>query len=193
MAAGGDEFASRSFGPGWEALSINVGAVAMHAAVLESTIEALTSSLGDVRQDESAGIGFNTAAAVIRTTLGEAYGDEAQSAFVRQVLDLLDQVDLALERRNLVVHGVWSTKQPGAWFVWKPKRREKTTADWTDGETWHQADFDELIVQLGQLHRDAVVALNAAAAQPRAASRAGRKALRSKSSIAPGRPGQSSA
>lgn len=50
----------------------HVGAVVMHAALLESNLESLASSVGDVRQDEAAGIRFNGARAVIRTTLAEA-------------------------------------------------------------------------------------------------------------------------
>lgn len=100
---------------------------------------------------------------------------------------LLNRVDVDLERRDLVAPGVWSVKQPGEWFVWKPKRRDKTTADWTDAETFHQEDFDRLVESLRQLHGEAMQALGAAASHGRRPSAAGRKALRSKSQVASAR------
>ncbi len=78
------EDAQRLFGPSHERLATLVALVAMHAALLESNIEALAASLGDVRQDEPAGIGFAMASSVIRKTLAESYASDEQAGFRRE-------------------------------------------------------------------------------------------------------------
>ncbi len=131
------------FGPVPPRLPTLIGKVVMLAALLEAKIEALTSSVHNATQDAHGGRGFAANSATIRERLSSYEANDVEHAFSASVRGLLAEIELALDDRNFIVHGVWPRSSDFAWWGWKPRRTKKNQSrpDWIEGRTFTPEQF----------------------------------------------------
>ncbi len=142
------------FVPDW--LPTLIGRVVMLAALTEGKVDALLMNLSGRLQSTYAGKPANGNLELCRMHLRKlGHEDEA---FAAKTLQLLDDVDAALKRRNSVVHSLWpdsSVEVARGWRNLPPGQRDDAVpgseAVWT---AWVEMDperFDELVVLFVQL------------------------------------------
>ncbi|GAA3734805.1 hypothetical protein GCM10022239_08670 [Leifsonia bigeumensis] len=122
-----------------------IGKVVMLAALLETKIEGLTSSVDNATQDVHGGRGFAVNSTAIKKRLSSYEANPAEQAFSAEVRVLLAEIEDVLEDRNFIVHGVWPKSSDFAWWGWKPRRKSKTSSrlDWIEGRTLTPEEFIE--------------------------------------------------
>ncbi|WP_349902132.1 hypothetical protein [Parafrigoribacterium humi] len=146
-----------------------IGKVVMLAALLETKVEGLASSVDNATQDVYGGRGFVENSSTIRKRLQHYCRDAAEQEFSANVSILLDEVDAVLEDRNFIVHGVWPKSTDFAWWGWKPRRKTKSSSrpDWIEGRTFSPDEFVEICQTLVALLDRAQRAIEVAGSLPR--------------------------
>lgn len=137
-----------SASPDW--LPALIGRVVIVAALTEGKVDALLMNLSGRAQNTYAGKPVNGNIDLCRTHLRGLGGDH--EALAVKTLELLDDVDAALKRRNAVVHSLWpdnTVEVARGWRNLPPSQREEalpgSEAVWTAWVEMDRERFDELI------------------------------------------------
>jgi hypothetical protein len=165
------EFPMGMFGAVPSQLPTLIGKVVMLAALLETKVEALTSNLDNLTQDNYAGQGFAVNERTIRKRLKHYQQDGRETAFSNHVRSLLREIDRSLKDRNFVVHGVWPASAADAWWAWKPRRKSKRDDDaqWIEGRTLRAKDLVGFCTDLADLIARTQRAIETSGSLPRRA------------------------
>jgi hypothetical protein len=142
------------FVPYW--LPTLIGKVVMVAALVEGKVDALLMNLSGRLQNTYAGKPVNGNIELCRTRL-RGLGSQHE-AFAVKTLELLDDVDAALKRRNAVVHSLWpdnTLEVARGWrnlpLVQRAQAMPGSEAVWTAWVEMDRERFDELVALLVQL------------------------------------------
>lgn len=134
----------------------SIGKVVMLAALLETKIEALASSVDNQTQDVYGGQGTVKNADTIRGRLRLYKENPAEAEFGRRTQAFLVDAESILDERNFIVHGVWPKHTETGWWAWKPRRYKKGSkvVDWIEGRDITKDDFFRICDALVELiHR----------------------------------------
>ena len=146
-----------------------IGKVVMLAALLETKVEGLASSLDNATQDVHGGQGFAVNSTTIRRRLASYESNPVEATFSDEVRELLVDIEAALTDRNFIVHGVWPKSSDFVWWGWKPKRSKKNSPqpEWIEGRTLTPDEFVETCERLVGLLERIQRAIESAGSLPR--------------------------
>lgn len=137
------------FGPLDPNLPALLGRIVMLAALAESKVDALASSLSMQLQSSTAGRPFIDNLRTCKKHLSDV-NDPTRKELATTTLTLLDDVEIAMRMRNTLVHRVWPIAGENRWGGWKAipqSRRDPAAVEWTD---WKDFTHEELEVEVAR-------------------------------------------
>lgn len=147
-----------------------LGRIVMLAALLETKVEAVVSSIGTGTQDVYAGEPVRNNLQLAIKLLALYKSTEQERQFSHRGTTILEEIGVALEQRNALVHRVWSRSGMDEWGGWKPlrkKQRNPSSPSFTDWDDVTPADLTSLITTMVDLVEQISVFIGVTGSLPR--------------------------